>query len=115
MSFINLTHPHQSPAGGDRLKWIRPSGATEIKTYRTSVPPPAVKKSYTGAQFYKALLPGERELLINKAKSSDAAGAILKQIELLGLDFNDPDDVTIIGQMVTVEILISDRRDELIG
>lgn len=79
--------------------------------------PPSIpqKNQYTGPQFYKALTVPERELLINKAKSSDAAGAIFEQIKLLGLDFNDADDVTIGNQMVSVGILTDPRLTILKG
>lgn len=115
MNYINLTNPGQPAIDGDRVKYLRRNGATEEKVWRTSVAPPVMKNIYSAAQFYEALTVPERELLINKARSTDAAGAIYDKIKLLGLDFNDPDDVSIIGQMVDVGVLISDRRDELIG
>lgn len=91
------------------------SGSLNLTPYPGQWPIGARKKAYTGPQFYKALTVAERELLINKSKASDSAGAIFEQIKLLGLDFNDADDVAIIDKMVVAEILISDRRDELVG
>lgn len=70
---------------------------------------------YSGPQFYKALTVPERELLINKAKASDSAGAIFEQIKLLGLDFNDNDDMTIGNQMVSAGILTQPRLTVLVG
>jgi len=73
------------------------------------------KNAYSGPQFWKKLTGNERELLVNKAKASDAAGAIFEGIKLMGLDFNDADDMTIGNQMVNASILTQSRLEELAG
>lgn len=87
----------------------------EHSSYTGPWPINARKNTYTGPQFYKALTVTERESLINKSKSSDSAGAIFEQIKLLGLNFNDSDDIAIIDKMVVAGILNSTRRDALVG
>ena len=79
--------------------------------------PPVVvsKNTYTGPQFWKALTPAERVLMVNKAKASDAAGAIFESIKLNGLDFNDADDMTIGNQMATAGIITAGRLAALVG
>lgn len=80
-----------------------------------AIPVIVTKNKYTGAEFYKALAVGERELLVNKAKVTDSAAAIFEQIKLMGLDFNDADDIVIIDKMVTASILTQPSRDALVG
>ena len=79
--------------------------------------PPSVasKNTYTGPQFWKSLTGNERELLVNKAKASDAAGAIFEGIKLMGLNFNDVDDMTIGNKMVNAGILTAPRLAVLVG
>ena len=88
-----------------------------LTEYTGAWPPGARKNTYTGPAFYKALTVDERKLLVEKAAASSTAGAIFEQIKLLGLDFNDPDDVAIIDKMMApgVAILTETRRDILVG
>lgn len=81
------------------------------------ITPPSVpqKNKYSGPSFYKALNVAQRELLINKSKASDQAGAIFEQIKLLGLDFNDDDDMAVGNKMVTVGILTQIELNGLVG
>lgn len=88
------------------------------KTKKQYYPDPVItppKNTYSGPQFYKALTVPERELLVDKAGLSAQGGAIFEQIKLLGLDFNDPDDVATGDQMVTVGILTAPRLAVLMG
>ena len=83
--------------------------------YTGKFPPSDIKNSYTGPELYEALSVSERELLINKSKLSDAAGAIFELIKLNGLDFNQSEDLTIGNQMVAAGILTQPSLDELVG
>ena len=85
------------------------------EAWQRNKPVVTLKNVYTGPQFWKALRAAERILLVAKSKETDAAGAIFEGIKLGGLDFNESDDVTIVGQMVNVGILSSARRNTLIG
>jgi len=86
-----------------------------LTQYTGKFPPSETKSSYTGPGFYQSLSTAERELLINKSKSSDAAGAIFESIKLNGLDFNQSSDLDIGDRMVLAGILTQTSLDELVG
>jgi len=106
--------PERAPNEGEWARFTDGNRVTKRQFHSPSTPTPQ-KSIYTGPQFWKALDSAEQVLLINKSKTSDTAGAIFESIKLNGLDFNDPDDLTIGNQMVTAGILIQDRLDELVG
>lgn len=81
------------------------------------ITPPSVpqKNTYSGESFYKALSVNQRELLVDKAGLSAQAGAIFEQIKLLGLDFNDADDMAVGNKMVNAGILTQPELNQLVG
>ncbi len=89
-----------------------PAGMT---LYTGAFPLNPEKIIYNGPGFYMALTVPERELLINKSNATDEMGAIFEQIKMMGLDFNNQDDIDIIDKMVVAGILTAPRRDALIG
>lgn len=106
--------PERAPTAGEWARFTE-GGRVGFHQWHPEPVAPVLKNGYTGPEFYKALTVAERELLISKSKASDTAGAIFEQIKLLGLDFNDADDVAVIDKMVVAGILTQPRRDVLVG
>lgn len=73
------------------------------------------KKVYSGPAFFDALTDMEIEKWVIKSETIPRLKAVMKRVEISGIDFNRSRNITVINRLRTENVISAARKTELIG